>query len=240
MISTAMPVLAWAESPLQLIGAAEWAAAHGRRVPLAGRLTPQMSETADELIRRGAMFGATDPYLGVPWNLLARHPHWLVGDGFSGQFRLAASILRPRRITFLDDGANTIAYADSLIGRRPYSRPGVVERGLTDARRPLRARADPRPGAGRTGRVLHRVRASATDDPRPSRISACGSSVIASSGRDERHAPSPPSPTVGSCSAARDPATAGCRCPTISPGSGPRHPSPRHLSAAPAGDAGRR
>ncbi len=131
MISTAMPVLGWAESPLQLIGAAEWAAAHGRRVPLAGRLTPQMSETADELISRGALFGATEPYLGIPWNLLARHPHWLVGDGFSGQFRLAASILRPRRITFLDDGANTVAYADSLIGRRPYSRPGVVERGLT-------------------------------------------------------------------------------------------------------------
>lgn len=124
-------VVAWAESPLQLIGAAEWAAAHGGRVPLAGRLSTQMSATADELIERGAMFGPTEPYLGIPWAMLATHRHWLVGDGFSGQFRLAASILRPRRITFLDDGANAIAFADALTGRGPYSRPGVVERGLT-------------------------------------------------------------------------------------------------------------
>lgn len=131
MVDRSFPVIAWVESPLQLIGAAEWAAAHERRVPIAGRLTAQMSETADELLARGALFGATEPYLGIPWNLLARHRHWLVGDGFSGQFRLAASILRPRRITFLDDGANTLPYADALTGRHPYARPGVVERGLT-------------------------------------------------------------------------------------------------------------
>jgi hypothetical protein len=131
------PVIAWAESPLQLIGVAEWAAASQTRVPLAGRLTPQMSETADELISRGALFGACEPYLGIPWNLLARHPHWLVGDGFSGQFRLAAAVLRPRKITFLDDGANTVPYADSLLGRRAYQRPGVLERGLTNRVVPL-------------------------------------------------------------------------------------------------------
>lgn len=131
MDATSMPVIAWAESPLQLVGVAEWTSAHRRRVPLAGRLTPQMSETADELIARGALFGPCEPYVGIPWNLLARHRHWLVGDGFSGQFRLAASILRPRRITFLDDGANTLSFADALTGRRPYARPGVQERGLT-------------------------------------------------------------------------------------------------------------
>lgn len=124
-------MIAWAESPLQLLGVAEWASAHGRRVPLAGRLTPQMSETADELLARGALFGPCESYLGIPWTLLARHRHWLVGDGFSGQFRLAASILRPRRITFLDDGANTLAFADALTGRRPYARPGVEERGMS-------------------------------------------------------------------------------------------------------------
>jgi len=131
MRSTAPSVVAWAESPLQLIGVAEWASTRGRRVPLAGRLTPQMSETADELIDRGALFGPCEPYLGIPWNLLAKHRHWLVGDGFSGQFRLAASVLRPRRITFLDDGANTVAFADALTGGGPYARPGVQERGLT-------------------------------------------------------------------------------------------------------------
>lgn len=130
-------VLAWVESPLQLVGAAEWAAAARRRVPVAGRLTPQISATADELLARGAWFGALEPYLGIPWSLLARHDHWLVGDGFSGQFRLAASVLRPKRITFLDDGANTVAFAGSLLGARPYARPGVAERGLTTLLRPF-------------------------------------------------------------------------------------------------------
>lgn len=130
-------VIAWVESPLQLIGAAEWADAHRTTVPVAGRLTPQMSATADELLARRARFGDLEPYLGVPFSLLARHGHWLVGDGFSGQFRLAASVLRPHRVTFLDDGANAIAYADALLGRRSYSRPGVVERGLTTRLAPL-------------------------------------------------------------------------------------------------------
>jgi len=128
---TSAPPVAWVESPLQLIGAAEWAAAHDRKVPIAGRLTAQMSETADELIARGASFGATEPYLGIPWKLLSAHHHWLVGDGFSGQFRLAATVLRPRRITFLDDGANAAAFAGVLLGIDAYARPGVAERGLT-------------------------------------------------------------------------------------------------------------
>jgi hypothetical protein len=124
-------VIAWVESPLQLVGAAEWASAHRTTVPVAGRLTAQMSATADALLARGARFRDLEPYLGVPFSLLARHGHWLVGDGFSGQFRLAASVLRPHRVTFLDDGAHAIAYADALLGRRPYARPGVAERGLT-------------------------------------------------------------------------------------------------------------
>jgi hypothetical protein len=129
--------IAWLESPLQLIGAAEWAAAEQRAVPVAGRLTAQMSRTADELVARGAWFGRMDPYLGIPWQLLSRHRHWLVGDGFSGQFRLAASVLRPRRVTFLDDGANVVAFADALLGRRAFARPGVAERGLTTTMAPL-------------------------------------------------------------------------------------------------------
>jgi hypothetical protein len=132
-------VLAWVESPLQLLGAAEWAAAHRLSVPVAGRLTPQMSETADELVARRARFSDLEPYLGIPWTLLARHDHWLVGDGYSGQFRLAAAILRPRRITFLDDGALAVAYADTLLGRRPYARPGQTERGMTTAVAPFTA-----------------------------------------------------------------------------------------------------
>jgi hypothetical protein len=130
-------VLAWVESPLQLVGAAEWAAAHGRTVDLAARVTPQVPETADELIRRGAAFADKQPYFGIPWRMLASHSHWLVGDGFSGQFRMAAAVLRPRRVTFLDDGLNTLAFADALAGTRPYRRPGVAERGLTTRIAPL-------------------------------------------------------------------------------------------------------
>lgn len=132
-----MPVIAWVESPLQLVGAAEWATARGRRIPVAGRLTTQMAETADALIARGAQFGQCAAYLSIPWSLLAQHRHWLVGDGFSGQFRLAAAVLRPRRITFLDDGANTVPLADALIGRRAYARPNVHEGALTTLAAPF-------------------------------------------------------------------------------------------------------
>lgn len=122
--------LAWVESPLQMIGAAEWAAAHGARVDLAGRLVAQVEETAAELTARGALFGAQAGYYGIPWRMLRSHDHWLVGDGFSGQFRLAAALLRPRRITFLDDGLNAVAFADALTGERAFARPGVAECGL--------------------------------------------------------------------------------------------------------------
>ncbi|QIG40864.1 hypothetical protein G5T42_16430 [Microbacterium sp. 4R-513] len=130
-------VLAWVESPLQLVGAAEWAAAQDRAVPVAGRLTAQMSETADELIARGALFGVTEPYLGIPWKLLSQHDHWLVGDGFSGQFRLALTVLRPKALTFLDDGANTLPFARALVGTGPYARPGVEEGRMTSTLAPF-------------------------------------------------------------------------------------------------------
>lgn len=159
-------VIAWVESPLQLVGAAEWAAAHRMTVPVAGRLTAQMSATADALVQRGARFRDLEPYLGVPFSLLARHGHWLVGDGFSGQFRFAASLLRPQRVTFLDDGANAIAYADALLGRRPYARPGVAERGLTSLLAPIARET-----------VLHRAAARRADlftafDLGPERVDA--------------------------------------------------------------------
>jgi len=129
--------LAWVESPLQLIGAAEWAAARGSRVDLAARLSAQVEQTAAELTARGAMFGTQAGYYGVPWRMLASHDHWLIGDGFSGQFRLAAALLRPKTLTFLDDGLNAIAFVDALTGSRAYSRPGVAERGIARRLAPL-------------------------------------------------------------------------------------------------------
>ncbi len=123
--------IAWVESPLQLVAAAEWAAARDEPVDVVIRLTgPQMSRTAEELLTRGARFATCAPYFGIPWQLLSRHREWAVGDGFSGQFRLAAAVLSPRRLALLDDGAQTVTIADALLGRRDYARPGGGESAL--------------------------------------------------------------------------------------------------------------
>jgi hypothetical protein len=140
-------VLAWVESPFQLLSAAEWAHAAGRRVSVALRLTgPQMESTAAELLRRGAPFDEVTPWVGVPWGKLAGDREWLVGDGFSGQFRMALAALTPKRAVLLDDGNNTFALADALLSKTPFRRPrrseGRVNRVLGDlAVRRLQARA---------------------------------------------------------------------------------------------------
>jgi hypothetical protein len=124
--------IAWVESPLQLIAAAEWAALQDEPIVVALRLgSGQMAETAEELLARGARFAECAPYYGIPWELLSRHRTWAVGDGFSGQFRLAASVLRPRRITLLDDGAHTVALVDALLERSDFTRPGQHESALS-------------------------------------------------------------------------------------------------------------
>jgi hypothetical protein len=116
------------ESPLQLLNAAEYAAAEGRSIAVAFRLTaPQMTTTAELLIELGAPFASCAPYLGVPWTLLSRHREWVVGDAFSGQFRSAMSTLGARSVAMIDDGAITIHLARALLGRTGYARPGRPE-----------------------------------------------------------------------------------------------------------------
>ena len=128
MEQPASRALAWVESPLQLIAAAEWAATQDEPIVVAVRLrSSQMAATAEELLARGARFAECIPYYGIPWQLLTRHRTWAIGDGFSGQFRLAASILRPRSVTLLDDGALTTALADALLDRTGFTRPGQHE-----------------------------------------------------------------------------------------------------------------
>ncbi len=128
--STGTP-LAWVESPLQLVAAAEWASHQDAPIVVALRVgSAQMAATAEELLARGARFAECIPYYGIPWQLLSRHRRWAIGDGFSGQFRLAASVLRPRTLTLLDDGAHTIALADALLERTGFARPGQRESGL--------------------------------------------------------------------------------------------------------------
>lgn len=125
--NTGRPI-AWVESPLQFIAAAEWASARDEHIKVAFRLTGvQMSRTAEELLKRGARFAACEPYYGIPWQLLSSHREWAVGDAFSGQFRLAGALRPPLKLTLLDDGAMTVAVADSLLGRIPFGRPGQRE-----------------------------------------------------------------------------------------------------------------
>jgi hypothetical protein len=125
------PGLAWVESPLQLVAAAEWAETQEQRILVALRVTStQMSDTAQELISRGARFAEVVPYFGTPWRLLSQHRDWAVGDAFSGQFRLAASVVAPRSLTLLDDGSQATAIVDALLGRTSYSRPRTSETAL--------------------------------------------------------------------------------------------------------------
>jgi hypothetical protein len=120
--------IAWVESPLQLIAAAEWAATRDEPIVVALRVSgPQMATTAEELLARGAHFAEVIPFYGIPWGLLSRHRSWAIGDAFSGQFRSAISVLRPNSITLLDDGALTLSVADALLERISYSRPGNHE-----------------------------------------------------------------------------------------------------------------
>jgi len=117
--------LAWVESPLQLLAAAEFAEAQGRAIDVAFRLSgPQMPATAQVLLDSGALFSSCTPYYGIPWKQLAERRAWVIGDGLSGQFHLAMSTIGARSVTFLDDGIMTIHLARALAGSAPFARPG--------------------------------------------------------------------------------------------------------------------
>lgn len=123
-------LVVWVESPLQFVSAAELAAERGVRMRVVFRLGPQMPETAAELLARGADFASCTPYVGIPWNELARASEWIVGDGLSGQFRLAAAVLRPRAVTLLDDGSMSLRLAAALAGQCAFERPEQRSSGL--------------------------------------------------------------------------------------------------------------
>ncbi|QEO10484.1 hypothetical protein [Protaetiibacter larvae] len=130
---TALDALAWVESPLQLLTAAEWAHRHrqrtGRSTAVVYRiLDPQVVATAEALHRMAAPFVRFEPYLGIPWARLTTSRHWAIGDAFSGQFRAAAAVLpRPRRVTIVDDGAMVVHAMLALAGEVAYARPDQFE-----------------------------------------------------------------------------------------------------------------
>jgi hypothetical protein len=129
-MDTSSRELAWVESPLQLIAAAEFAASRATAVDVALRVGPQMAETAERLSALRALFGKVVPYLGIPWGMLAERRSWVIGDGFSGQFHTAMSTLGARRVTLLDDGMMTIHLARALSGAREFARPGAASGGV--------------------------------------------------------------------------------------------------------------
>jgi hypothetical protein len=122
-VTAGNPVV-WVESPLQFVSAAELADERGVRVRVVFRLGPQMPQTAAELLSRGADFASCTPYVGIPWNELASASEWIVGDALSGQFRLAAAVLRPEAVTLLDDGTGSLCLAAALAGQCDFERPG--------------------------------------------------------------------------------------------------------------------
>lgn len=125
--------LAWVESPLQVLTAAEWA--HRNRLETGGTTAiayrisdPQVVTTVEALHAMSAPFSRYEPYLGIPWTRLATARHWAVGDPLSGQFRAAFTALpRPRRVTIVDDGAMVVHAMRALAGEIDYSRPGQTE-----------------------------------------------------------------------------------------------------------------
>lgn len=125
--------LAWVESPLQVLTAAEWAHRHraltGRTTSIAYRISdPQVVTTVEALHRMSAPFARYEPYLGIPWSRLATSRHWVIGDPLSGQFRAAASVLAaPRRLTVVDDGAMIVHAMRALAGEVDYARPDQHE-----------------------------------------------------------------------------------------------------------------
>lgn len=122
--------LVWVESPLQFVAAAELAAERGIRLRVVFRLGPQMPQTAAELLARGADFASCVPYVGIPWAELRRADEWIVGDGLSGQFLLAAAVLRPAAVTLLDDGTMSLRLAAGLAGLAEFERPEQPATGL--------------------------------------------------------------------------------------------------------------
>ena len=152
--------VAWVESPLQFLAAAEYAAAHDRRISVAFRLTgPQMTSTAEELLERGAPFTECVPYFGVPWSLLARTRDWIVGDGVlravpRGDEHAGRPVGDARRRRSDDRAPRARARRHAPA----YARPGGLEsRAKTRARRADAGSPDAARGAG-AAHAVHRVR----------------------------------------------------------------------------------
>ena len=124
------PAIAWVESPLQLLGVVEFAAAteiQVRVIPRAGAL--QLPATVTRVRHLGLPANVTieRPRLSPAPVMAALRNHWIVGDAFSGQVRSALAIRQPNRITIVDDGAISLRIDDVLDGTAVLERATGVE-----------------------------------------------------------------------------------------------------------------
>ncbi|WP_062464898.1 hypothetical protein [Demequina soli] len=123
---------AWVESPLQLLNAVEWAAE--RREPVVIGLREDVASLAplarwlDTALEATGHTEVTLAWAATPWAAGLRDARRrIIGDAFSGQFRILTALASTRDVTVLDDGTATLHLARVLSGDEPFARMGQRE-----------------------------------------------------------------------------------------------------------------
>jgi len=146
------PAVAWVESPLQLINVIEFAASEGIALVIEPRAGVLQLDATIDAVRAGLPTGVeiTAPVADAGAGRFRSAAHQVVGDVFSGQFRLLVARRGLRSLTIVDDGSATVHLAAALDGGS-FSRMAQVE---SAAMRALGAVAKNRIlAAARRGRV---------------------------------------------------------------------------------------
>lgn len=138
-------MVAWVESPLQLLGALEHAHAHGTALTIVPRGgDAQLENTAAHLAARLGLDTASRVTIALdrrlmPARVFRPDGRWLVGDAYSGQVQLRLDRAEPAALTIVDDGAITRRLAEQLQAGEPLLRPRPPRR-LVTLRRELASR----------------------------------------------------------------------------------------------------
>jgi hypothetical protein len=176
--------IAWVESPLQLLGALEYAELNqGVRltvIPRGG--DAQLEYTAAHVAAVGLLHGfsgvtvALDRRL-MPARVFAPDTHWLVGDPFSGQVQLRLDRAEPTTLALVDDGGITRHFARTLHAGEPLVRPRPP-RAFAAFRRDLAARTTRRLRQFAADGRLTMTTYLAQDDPAVTLVRDLGVSVV--------------------------------------------------------------
>jgi len=124
----ALPAVAWVESPLQLINVIEFAASEGIPLVIEPRAGVLQLDATIDAVRAALPAGVeiTAPLADAGAGLFRSAAHQVVGDVFSGQFRLLVARRGVRELTIVDDGSATVHLAAALDGGS-FSRMAQVE-----------------------------------------------------------------------------------------------------------------